>query len=156
MVFLLTFIGSLFGVLYFIFQDPTYIFRIEYEYNNADKAAVPSFLKSDSALLHKSTIFVRNYKTSISDTLQNIGLTRGEVKIQMRHKTTHDEKIELFNDLTGTSLVHFLQLKAEVKKLPFQFIYYGSVAGFFLALILRYFSSNSNPKPKKTDIIIPN
>lgn len=156
LIVLLTFLGCLFGIFYFFTQSPIYIFRAEYQYSAESKENLPSHLKKDTAFLFQNKIVVRNYKTSIADTLQKNGVFRGELKIQLTNKTDFKEKIKISNKILSTNQAYIVRVKSESIAKQFHYIYYACFTGFFLGIVIQYFSSSNKPIPTKEDNTIPN
>ena len=156
LILIFTLLGFLIGIFCFFLQNQTYIFRTEYEYSKYLNEDLTSHLNKDTAFLYLNQIVVRNYKTSIADTLQNKGIYRGELKIQLNYPTSSLEKTTISKGIINSKQITIIKIKGEQVKKSYSSIYYACSIGFFLAVVFRYFSSISKQTPIKEDITTPN
>lgn len=76
----LTFIGGLLGLIIYLNTPSVEIWYAQYEYLESDEKKLPVFFTTDTVSI-KDDVTIRNFTSSISDTLKAEGIVRHELKL---------------------------------------------------------------------------
>lgn len=134
---LLTFlcIGTLIGAIRFFLDPSRTITRIEYVYPSSIENNLPAHLQKDTFFRFQDDLYVRNYPTSIGDTLRKKDIHCHELKIQSRDALTAKELKLLESQLIGFKEISINRIKHAGKIYATAHIYLWGIAGLFIAVL---------------------
>lgn len=151
LVLLSVLLGLIIGLVSFL-ADPSFcINRIEYTYPSGLKQDLPNHLSVDTFFRFDDETYIRNYTTSIGDTLQRLSISCGEIKIQSDHELS-SEKLDEIEQKLFTVEFELNPIKKLGKVYTFRKIYLGALSGLFVGIVLSLIFNKIQPnkQPKTT------
>lgn len=145
---LMTLIGTFVGFIGFLMSPPYSVVRIEYKYPKSIHQELPNTLQTDTFFVFKENFFIRNYRSSIGDTLGSLGLTCSEIKVQTRTELSENDLSSLKEQLFRNNEITFNPTKRIGNSYSSNMIYLGSVSGFFLGVLISLSFRIISPRKK--------
>lgn len=145
--------GLLAGTFLVIRRSRTWIYRLEYTYPEHFREQLPAELARDTFFVACETIRLRNFTTSIADTLQSRGYRCGELKVYSKENLDRASLERYFDDRYKKSAISVYNIRFEKKNMRIQLILIYAVLGIFCGIIVRSFlAARASTKARARDV----
>ncbi len=133
------------GLIIFLSAPALRVHRIQYEYPANKFNQLPVEFQSDTFYFTPDVVPIRNFITSFSDTLQESGINRGEIKIYFPEEKDSVQLQKYFSSLYDFPVVHKATFDQNVFSIRQILIY--AILGLFIGVIVFSFRA-ANAKTK--------
>jgi len=143
LIFVLTLIGLLIGLILFFSQESTKMYRVIYEYSKENQ--LPESTQVDTLFYVKLTL-VRNFASSYADTLPE--LKRSELKIYSQ-KDLNEKEINTIISSVSNNKASLNSFRKDREGRSILLLISYSILGLFVGAILHLWKKNRTPQERK-------
>ncbi len=133
----LLFISAIVGTALVFLQTPKDIWLIDYGFDAKKKEFIPNFVKADTVFLVEGKL-IRNYTTSIGDTLRHKSLSIHEIKVTLPNPSTEKQVSELSRRVLKNDHIEVKNVRFRETQRNKSMFLYSVLFGFFLGIVVEF------------------
>ena len=133
----LLFISGIVGTALVFLQTPKDSWIVEYGFDTKSTELLPSFAKADTVFLFEG-ILIRNYTSSIGDTLRSRSLSVYEIKVNISAPSTEKQVLEVAKRLLKNNEIEIKDVRYRETQRDKAVFLYCVLFGFFLGMVVEF------------------
>lgn len=133
----LLFISGIVGIALVFLQTPKDSWIVEYVFDTKSTELLPSFAKADTVFLFEG-ILIRNYTSSIGDTLRSRSLSVYEIKVNIPAPSTKERVLDVSSRILKNDLIEIKDVRYRETQRDKAVFLYCVLFGFFLGMVVEF------------------
>lgn len=133
----LLFLSGLVGIVLVFLQTPKDSWLVEYGFDTKRAESLPAFAKADTVFLFEGKL-IRNYTTSIGDSLRDKSLSIHEIKITLPTPSTKKQVMELGTRVLDNEHIEVKNARYRETQRNKSLFLYCALFGLFLGMVAEF------------------